>query len=220
MPTLRDDEIETLATGGPRLDQLPRDGDDTDSNDADADDTDSTVPTRPMPTPTRTTPTRTARTPRRHAAAALARCLDPVDAETFFAEHWERRPLIVPRDEPGRFDDLLSERDVERLVCSTAIRYPGFRLVQRGPADRPRRLHERRLVAPAVHEHGRRPARARRVGGRARRSCSRRCTSAGIRSPSSAARSRRRSATASRRTRTTRRAARRGSRCTTTRTTS
>ena len=64
--------------------------------------------------------------------AALARCLDPVDAETFLAEHWEQRPLIVPRDEPGRFDDLLSEGDVERLVCSTAIRYPGFRLVREG----------------------------------------------------------------------------------------
>ncbi len=38
----------------------------------------------------------------------------------------------MPRDEPGRFDDLLSEGDVERLVCSTAIRYPGFRLVREG----------------------------------------------------------------------------------------
>jgi hypothetical protein len=38
----------------------------------------------------------------------------------------------VPRDEPGRFDDLLSEADVERLVCATAIRYPAFRLVQEG----------------------------------------------------------------------------------------
>jgi hypothetical protein len=66
------------------------------------------------------------------AGAALARCLDPVDAETFFGEHWERRPLIVPRDEPGRFDDLLSDRDVERLGCSTANRYPGFRMVQEG----------------------------------------------------------------------------------------
>jgi bifunctional lysine-specific demethylase and histidyl-hydroxylase NO66 len=84
------------------------------------------------PTPTRPTLTRTTRTPRRHAAAALARCLDPVDAETFFADHWERRPLSVPRAERGRFDDLLSERDVERLVCSTAIRYPAFRLVQEG----------------------------------------------------------------------------------------
>ncbi|HEX3291883.1 MAG TPA: cupin domain-containing protein [Gaiella sp.] len=78
------------------------------------------------------TPTRTTRTPRRAAAAALARCLAPVDTESFHSEHWERRPLVVPRDEPGRFDDLLSEADVERLVCATAIRYPAFRLVREG----------------------------------------------------------------------------------------
>ena len=69
---------------------------------------------------------------RRAAEAALGRCLDPVSADTFFADHWEQRPLVVPRDEPGRFDDLLSEADVERLVCSTAIRYPAFRLVREG----------------------------------------------------------------------------------------
>ena len=55
------------------------------------------------------TPTRTTATPRKPSRAALARCLDPVDAGTFLAEHWEQRPLVVPRDEPGRFDDLLSE---------------------------------------------------------------------------------------------------------------
>ena len=38
----------------------------------------------------------------------------------------------MQRDEPGRFDDLLSETDVERLVCSTAIRYPALRLVRDG----------------------------------------------------------------------------------------
>src|SRR5580765_5146593 len=90
------------------------------------------TPIRATPTRTRPTLTQTTRTLRRHAAAALARCLDPVDAETFFTEYSERRPLIVPRDEPGSFDDLLSEADVERLVCSTAIRYPAFRLVQEG----------------------------------------------------------------------------------------
>jgi lysine-specific demethylase/histidyl-hydroxylase NO66 len=82
--------------------------------------------------PTTQTPTRTTRTPRRAAEAALARCLDPVDAATFLSEHWEQRPLVVPRDDRGRFDDLLSEADVERLVCSTAIRYPGFRLARDG----------------------------------------------------------------------------------------
>jgi ribosomal protein L16 Arg81 hydroxylase len=94
-----------------------------------------TTPTRPTATPTtrtRPTPTRTTRTPRRAAEAALARCLDPLDAGAFFAEYREQRPLVVPRDEQGRFDDLLSEADVERLVCSTAIRYPAFRLVREG----------------------------------------------------------------------------------------
>jgi JmjC domain len=86
----------------------------------------ATPTTRTPTTPTRTTPTRRAST------AALGRCLDPVDAETFLREHWEQRPLVVSRDEPGRFDDLLSEADVERLVCSTAIRYPAFRLVREG----------------------------------------------------------------------------------------
>jgi ribosomal protein L16 Arg81 hydroxylase len=101
----------------------------------------ATTPTRPTATPrtpTPTTPTRTRPTPtlttrtRSRFEAALARCLEPVSADTFFAEHWERRPLVVPRGEPGRFDDLLSEADVERLVCSTAIRYPAFRLVREG----------------------------------------------------------------------------------------
>jgi hypothetical protein len=96
--------------------------------------TTATRPTRTRATPIRTRPTLTPtiRTRRSHAEAALARCLEPVDAATFFDEHWERSPLVVPRNEQGRFDDLLSEHDVERLVCSTAIRYPGFRLVQEG----------------------------------------------------------------------------------------
>ena len=39
---------------------------------------------------------------------------------------------MAPRREPGRFDDLLSEADVERIVCSTGLRYPAFRLVKEG----------------------------------------------------------------------------------------
>ena len=87
-----------------------------------------TPTTRTRPTSTRTPPTR----PSLIAAQALARCVDPVTAEEFFAEYWERRPLVVSRGEPGRFDDLLSEADVERLICSTGIRYPSFRLVKEG----------------------------------------------------------------------------------------
>ena len=81
------------------------------------------TPTTPIPTPTtRTLP----------SSLALDRALAPVESESFFAEHWERKPLVVPRGEEGRFDDLLSVRDVERLITETAIRTPAFRLVKAG----------------------------------------------------------------------------------------
>ena len=38
----------------------------------------------------------------------------------------------MSRHEPGRYDDLISERDVERVVTSGALRFPGFRLVKEG----------------------------------------------------------------------------------------
>ena len=63
---------------------------------------------------------------------ALALTLAPVAAPDFFAEHWERRPLVVPRDEPARFTGILGPEDVQRLLCETGIRTPGFRLVKEG----------------------------------------------------------------------------------------
>jgi ribosomal protein L16 Arg81 hydroxylase len=63
---------------------------------------------------------------------ALARCVEPIDAAAFLADLWEQQPLAVPRAEEGRFDDLLSVADVERLVSSGGLRTPGLRLVQEG----------------------------------------------------------------------------------------
>ena len=65
-------------------------------------------------------------------ASSLARSIDPVSAEEFLAEHWERKPLVVGRDEEDRFTDLLSVTDVERLLCSGGLRHPAFRLVKAG----------------------------------------------------------------------------------------
>ena len=78
-------------------------------------------------TRTQTTPTRTTL-----SSLALDRALAPVESETFLAEHWEQKPLVVPRAEEGRFDDLLSVRDVERLITETGIRTPAFRVVKAG----------------------------------------------------------------------------------------
>ena len=80
--------------------------------------------------PTIRTPTTPTRTPL--SSLALDRAFAPVESESFLAEHWERRPLVVPRAEEGRFDDLLSVRDVERVITETGIRTPGFRLVKAG----------------------------------------------------------------------------------------
>jgi hypothetical protein len=55
-----------------------------------------------------------------------------VRSEEFLAERWEKKPLVVPRAEEGRFDDLLSVADVERLLTSGGLRFPGFRLAKAG----------------------------------------------------------------------------------------
>lgn len=86
-----------------------------------------TIRTRPIQTRTTPTPTQTTRTP-----SALPRCVDPVDSDRFLREYWEQRPLLVPRSEEGRFDDLLSQAEAECLLTSTGLRYPAFRLVKAG----------------------------------------------------------------------------------------
>ncbi len=58
--------------------------------------------------------------------------MEPVEAGEFLAGYWEQKPLVVHREEPDRFRDLLSLEDVERLICSSALRYPAFRLVREG----------------------------------------------------------------------------------------
>ena len=85
--------------------------------------------------------------------------------ERFLAEYWERQPLVVPRGEEGRFDDLLSTRDVERLITESGIRAAGVPARQ-GGRDR-QRVHDRPLLAPvAVHGRGRRAPGARGVRAR------------------------------------------------------
>jgi ribosomal protein L16 Arg81 hydroxylase len=57
---------------------------------------------------------------------------EPVEPERFLTEHWERRPLVVARDDRERFRHILAPPDIEKLVCETRIRAPGFRLVKEG----------------------------------------------------------------------------------------
>ena len=66
------------------------------------------------------------------ASGALARCIEPVEARKFLDEYWETKPLLVPRDEEGRFLDLFSIAEVERRVADGGLRWPAFRVVKEG----------------------------------------------------------------------------------------
>jgi lysine-specific demethylase/histidyl-hydroxylase NO66 len=68
----------------------------------------------------------------RAASGALARCIEPVEAQRFLDEYWETKPLLVPRDEEGRFLDLLSIAEVERSIADGGLRWPAFRVVKEG----------------------------------------------------------------------------------------
>ena len=81
---------------------------------------------------TRTTPTPTRTATIRRSTGALARCIEPTDEHEFLETIYEREPLAVARGEPGRYDDLLSVDDVERMLCSGGLRHPAFRLVKAG----------------------------------------------------------------------------------------
>ena len=70
--------------------------------------------------------------PARPAAGALGLTLDPVSAREFRDEYCDRRPLLVARAQAGRFDGVLADADVERIVCESAVRTPAFRLVKDG----------------------------------------------------------------------------------------
>ena len=59
---------------------------------------------------------------------ALERCAGDVDR--FLADDWQRRAAIYRAVAPGGFGDLLTLDDVDRVLTTTALRTPFFRLVQ------------------------------------------------------------------------------------------
>ena len=60
----------------------------------------------------------------------LARCIG--DAEGFLAGTWGRRPAIHAGEDPLGFADLLTLDDVDRILSTTSLRTPAFRLVEAG----------------------------------------------------------------------------------------
>ena len=64
--------------------------------------------------------------------AALELLIAPYDLQTFLERWWEREPLLISRDDPSRFDRLMSRPVFDDLVAHTNLRAPFFRLVKDG----------------------------------------------------------------------------------------
>jgi len=60
----------------------------------------------------------------------LARCIG--DPEGFLRGTWGRRPTIHGGEDPLGFADLLTLDDVDRILSTTSLRTPAFRLVEAG----------------------------------------------------------------------------------------
>jgi len=60
----------------------------------------------------------------------LARCTG--DPGAFLATSWGRRPTFHERDDPVGFADLLTLDEVDRILSTTSLRTPSFRLVKAG----------------------------------------------------------------------------------------
>jgi ribosomal protein L16 Arg81 hydroxylase len=61
----------------------------------------------------------------------LAHLIAPISVETFINEYWEQQPLIVHRDDPTYYEDLLSLADVDRIVSTSSVD-SFIRIVQNG----------------------------------------------------------------------------------------
>ena len=65
-------------------------------------------------------------------AFTLERLLSPAPVSEFLSKYWEQRPLVLQRQDPAYYQTLLTSADVDRLVTTSDLTYPEFRLVRSG----------------------------------------------------------------------------------------
>lgn len=53
----------------------------------------------------------------------LGELLSPIDCDHFFRDHWERQPLQVLHDDPQRYENVLTSRDVDKVIAFTRPRF-------------------------------------------------------------------------------------------------
>jgi ribosomal protein L16 Arg81 hydroxylase len=54
--------------------------------------------------------------------------ISPLSKEDFFADYWEKKPLVIKRGQPDYFSSLLSLDEVDRVITTLDRRYPDVTL--------------------------------------------------------------------------------------------
>jgi ribosomal protein L16 Arg81 hydroxylase len=62
------------------------------------------------------------------------RLIQPFIPDIFFGEYWEKKPLHIQGRDRGHYEDLISYRDMEKIVSRTDARYPAIKLVKKDAA--------------------------------------------------------------------------------------
>jgi ribosomal protein L16 Arg81 hydroxylase len=56
----------------------------------------------------------------------------PVGFDTFFGEHWERKPLHLARGDAHFYDQVITNADLDGIISSADLRYPAIQLARGG----------------------------------------------------------------------------------------
>ncbi len=65
-------------------------------------------------------------------ASSLSHLLDPFEVATFKRDYYERRPLVIHREEPDRYADLLTLDDLDQILSLSDLRADFVRVVVDG----------------------------------------------------------------------------------------
>lgn len=62
----------------------------------------------------------------------LPSLLHPTAVAEFFDGYWERKPLVIHRNDATFYESLLTNRDLENIISTSDLRYPAIRLSKDG----------------------------------------------------------------------------------------
>jgi ribosomal protein L16 Arg81 hydroxylase len=72
----------------------------------------------------------------------LARAIAPVSVESFFAEYFEKKHLVVRHDDPGYFNALLDVADIDQVLTQTIVPVEDLSMVNNGTAISPEEISQ------------------------------------------------------------------------------